>query len=177
MPKNLKSSLLDLKKELGGELLEDTFQVGDHQFTMRLLNEEETSWCYQYVNMGSVVSMGTSMRLPTLSMGIRAIDGISLLEYFSEDWEKLDKDERAALLEANPLSQKYFIAGHMMDFLGDCPPDMITKIWKQWETLVSRRADAQENLKNSSGEDSEKEESESSTESSQPGEAIATAVR
>jgi len=166
MSKNLKSLLTDLKKELGGDLLEDTFSVEDHQFTMRLLNEEENSWCYQYVNTGNVMAMGISLRMPTLAIGIRAIDGIPLMEYFSDDWNTLSVAEQRALTEANKYSRKYFVAGHMMDYLGDCPPEMITKLWAEWEKLTQRRTDAQEQVKNSSGEDSEKETSENTTESS-----------
>jgi len=169
MSKDPKRLLLDLKKELGGELLEDTFQVGEHTFTMRLLNEEETSWCYQYVNTGNVMAMGISLRMPTLAIGIRAIDGTPLMEYFSEDWNKLTEAERSALQEANRYSQKYFIAGHMLDYLGDCAPDMITKLWAEWEKLSKRRSDAQEQAKNSSGEVSEQETSENTTESSPSG--------
>jgi len=73
------------------------------------------------------------------------------------------------LLKAYEESQKVY-ATLVMDWLKQKPSEFVTELHECWQELQTRRYEAQEEVKNSLGEDSVKEESKSLTESSQPGE-------
>jgi len=173
-----KSLLIDLAKEADGKSLGDfcTLTKGgkDFKFEIRLPNEEETNWCFRYMNPANVVTVATSLKLPKLAISIRSINTISVDKFFMDEWEALPEFDRLEYEAKNKFAQKYFTAEHMMQFLGQRFPDFIQELWELYEVLDKRRQEAQDELGNSSGEDSEKEESENSTEPSQPGENSAT---
>lgn len=163
-PKNVKKLLEDIGKELDvtGNISE-TFMVLGHSWTISLLNEEESNWRMAHVVMSNQLSAVASFRLPTLSIGIRKIDDISIYEYFDEEWKRLSEDKRNELESMNTYSRKYFCAEHLMKFLADRYPEGIAELWEKYQTLEARRTEAIETLKKSSGESSEKETSEEST--------------
>lgn len=157
----LKKSLLDFQSEMKGKLLEDTFSVYDKTWTMKLLNDEEQTWAMSMVNTTNAISTGLSGRLSNLAIGIRAIDGKPVYEYFVEDWEALPKADRDALENMNRYALKYFVAEHLHSVLAPMPPEVITELWESWEKLAERRAEAQAMSKKSSGETSTPESNES----------------
>jgi len=161
MPNSLKQSLMDFQKEMKSQLLEDTFEVRGKRWTMRLLNEEETLWATSMMNTSTIVTSAVSAQLAHLAMGIREIDGSPIYEYFTEDWDKLEDRERAALLEMNRYALKYFVAEHMHSFLAEMPPEVTNDLWECWNKLLERREDAQAMAKKSSGETSQQASSES----------------
>ena len=168
---NPKMLLMDLAKELDGETLEHECIVHNRKWTMRLLNEEESNWRNGFVNMGTKLSAITSWRLPTLAIGIRAIDDVPVYQFFQEEWN-LGKDSRDALelVEGRGrFSQKYFTAEHLMEFLSGRFPEILEPLWVEWQKLEERREEAQASAKKSSGENSEEEEKPSGTESSPSG--------
>ena len=172
-----KSLLIDLAKEVDGKPLEDTFKVGKFQFRVWLPNEEEMNWCYRYINPANLVTVATSMKLPNLSISIRSINGLPVEDFFEDEWAAVPEGDRLELLSRNSFSRKYFTAEHLMQFLGQRPPEFVQDLWKQYEALAKKRTDLQGELKNSSGEASETEESESLTETSPLGEPLATAAK
>jgi len=163
--------LLDLAKELDGETLEETFTLFGHQWTISLLSEEESNWRNSFLNTGSTISTMSSWRLPTLAIGIRKIDGISVYQFFSKEWEATEEGRqvRSILEGKGRYSQKYFAAEHLMQFLADRFPDKIEELWLHWATLEKRREEAQDNVKKSSGEASDESTDESGTEPSPSG--------
>ena len=168
---NPKRVLDDLAKELDGSCLEDTFDWKGRKFRIRLLNEEESNWRNGFVNMGTNLSTLTSWRLPTLAMGIREVDGVPTFEFFRPLWEAEEKGrEVLKLIEGRGVfSMKYFAAEHLMQWLGQRPPEMVEALWKFWKILEDRREVAQGNVKKSSGADSEKDTKPSGTESTPSG--------
>ena len=169
MDKNPANLLMDLTKELQGLLIEDTFEVLGHKYTMRLLTEEETIWTYSFLNPKSTVSIAVASRLASLSIGLRAIDGIPIEECFTPIWEALSDPEQGEMLKEYKSSQMVY-AKLVMDWLGEQANEFMNKMHSSWQSLEKRREDSQDQVKNLSGEDLEKEENKSTTESSQLGE-------
>lgn len=170
-PINPRRVLNDLAAELDGETLESTFNFKGHEFTISLLNEEETNWRNGFVNTGTSLSTLSSWRLPTLAIGIRFIDGISVYDFFAEEWKETEEGRQVrTLLEGKGrFSRKYFVAEHLMEWLAERDPEVLEEMWEHWLELEKRREEAQESLKKSSGEASEEDTNESGTEASPSG--------
>lgn len=165
-PANL---LFDLQQELRGFLLEETFTIYNREYTMRLLSEEETIWTYGFLNPKNTVSIAVAARLANISIGLRAIEGIPVEEVFKSMWEGLDEEQQDALLKEHSEPQMVY-AQLVMDWLRKQPSSFMNELHGAWQGLEERREKSQSELKNSSGEDSEKAEKKSLTESSQSGE-------
>lgn len=168
---NPKMILMDLAKELDGETLEHSCMVHNHKWTMQLLNEEESNWRNGFVNMGTKLSAITSWRLPTLAIGIRAIDDIPVYQFFQDEWNAVAETRQALELmdERGKFSQKYFSAEYLMEFLSSRFPEALEPLWEEWQKLEGRREDAQSASKKSSGENSDEDKSASGTGSSLSG--------
>jgi hypothetical protein len=170
-PKNPKQLLLDIGKDLNiTEGISEIFDIFGRKWKMSLLNEEESNWRMAHVVTSSKLSAVTSFRLPTLAIGIREIEGVSVYDFFAEDWDKLTPDSRQELLSMNPYAKKYFCAEHLMQFLSDKYPEGIAELWEHWQQLEKRRNEAIAALKKSSGESSEKTAEPNTTEPSPTGE-------
>ncbi len=167
---DLSNILTDLAKELDGNELEDIFEAKGHKWKIRLLNDEETSWTYRYVNPSNVITVATSMKLPILSMAVREMDGHKIIDLVEHEWAKLTEEEMVVYNKMNNFNRKYFAAEHFMEFLSQRLPGVVIELWTKYEAIEARRKAAQETSKKSSGEDSEKTEKENSTESSPTGE-------
>jgi hypothetical protein len=176
---NPKQILLDLAKELDGDPLEHSCTVHGRKWTMRLLNEEESNWRNSFVNMGSTLSTASSWRLPTLSMGIRAINDVPVYLFFQDEWNSTAASREAlAIIEGKGrFSQKYFAAEHLMEYLSQRDPDVIKPLWKEWEILEARREEAQGNIKKSSGENSGEGTKDNGTEFSPSGDGSSAASK
>jgi len=168
---NPKMILMDLARELDGETLEHECVVHGHKWTMQALNEEESNWRNGFVNMGTRLSSITSWRLPTLAIGIRAVDDVPVYQFFQDEWSANAETRQAMELMdgRGQFSQKYFAAEHLMEFLSGRFPDALEPLWDEWQALEARREDAQAASKKSSGENSEEDEKPSGTESSPSG--------
>jgi len=165
-PANL---LIDLQNELNGFLLEDTVTVYNHKYTIRLLTEEETIWTYGFLNPKNAISIAVASRLASLAIGLRSIDGISVDEVFKPVWEKLEPEKQAEMLGEHK-EYSMVIAKLVMDWLRKQSNHFVNKLHEAWQALEERRLEAQEEVKNLSGGDSEKVENPNMTESSQHGE-------
>jgi hypothetical protein len=170
-PINPKRLLNDLAKELDGETMESTFLFKGHEFTISLLNEEETNWRNGFVNTGTSLSTLSSWRLPTLAIGIRYIDGVSVYEFFADQWNETEEGRQVrALIEGRGrFSRKYFVAEHMMEWLAERDTEVMEEMWDHWLELEKRREEAQESIKKSSGEASDTDTRENGTEASPSG--------
>jgi hypothetical protein len=148
---NPKQILLDLQKELSGELLEDTVDIRGRKITFRLLNEAETGWVYGFVNVGTMgqASMLLSARLAMLSIGIKAIDGVSIEDMFAETWDSFDDMRKSTLLTSNGGKKRFAIAYLFMETLAEYPPTYISDLQDAWKALEERRNTAQVEVKNS----------------------------
>jgi hypothetical protein len=165
--KSPKQILDDIGKELditGG--ISDVFNVLNHNWEMALLNEEESNWRMAHVVVSTKLSAVASFRLPTLAIGIRKIDGISIADFFEDDWQVLSEAARQEMLLSNPFTRKYFCAEHLMNFLSQRFPEGVAELWEKWQELEDRRKEAISSLKKSSGESSAEEKSQSTTEPS-----------
>jgi len=115
------------------------------------------------------VTIATTMRLPMIAIATRTIDGILIEDFLNHKWMELSSEDRIALDRANDFARKYFIAEHWMQFLSQRSPTLIKDFWTCYELLEARKQEVQDSIKKSLGEDSEKEEKQSTTESSPNG--------
>ena len=170
--KKLSGILLDLHKELQGDLLQDDFVIRGRKYTLRLLNEKETNWSFSFIKSNSTLSIATSVRLANLAVGIRAIDGVTVEDLFEDQWKSMSElDKNAELLKHE--TKQFAVAAMMLEFLStESHSSYVSELHEKWQELDSRRSDAQHEIKNSSGEDLEKAMKTSLTESSQDGEPL-----
>lgn len=150
---------MDLQSELSGQLLQEDFVVNDRTFTMRLLNEEEHAWTYSLISTNNHMSLAMSVRVANLAIGIRSINDMSIESQFEDAFNKLPEEEKVSLIDGKPI--KFAYAALFLRWLSEQPPVFVTELHNHWNSLEKRRADAQGDLKNSSGESSEKEEKQS----------------
>jgi len=163
--------LTDLAEELDGKELQDIFIKDQHKFLIRLLTEEELNWSIRFIDPSNVATATRTLRLPTLAMSIREIDGSSVEnKLFDQKWLDLDEDSRRSYESKNKYAKKYFAAEHLMEWLAERPPTFVQELEDFYNALSSRRDAAQVAAKNSSGEGSEKEENPNSTDPSPTGE-------
>jgi hypothetical protein len=168
----------DIAKEMESKCLTETFEVQGHSYEMKLLNGEETNWRNAHVMLnGKFTEEGmtsinlaalSAVKLPTLAIGIRKIDGVPVKEAFKEDWGDLDDKVKLNLLGDNKFAKKWFIAENFMQYLSSWIDDSLEELWGKWDELQKRRVEAAETLKKSSGEAST-ENIENSTEPSPSG--------
>lgn len=143
--------LLDLQKELSGELLEETFDLRGKKFTLRLLTESETGWVYSFVNVGSLGQAATLLgaRLAMLAVGLRAIDGYTVEELLEGVWDGMGEEKRRECLANNHHQKKFALASIFMEQLSEYPPAFISELQEKWQRLEARRNEAQGEIKNS----------------------------
>lgn len=141
--------LADLQKELCGETIEETFVIGNHKYTMRLLNEAETSWVYSHLEMGSNVGMAMSIRLPQLAAGIKAIDGVSKEDLLGGFFDSLHDTQKMLMLTGGNSKKAIFFNNKFMDIIAEWNPQVVQELYAKWLELEARRADVQVEIKNS----------------------------
>jgi hypothetical protein len=156
------SVLDDLEAELSVGFLEDTFEVRGVLWRMRTLCDHERNWANRYVQSTNLNVIVTSIRAPTLAIGIRAIgrvvDGERVLapveEFFQAQWAKtnqgLDANTQAILASDNPHLKQYFFAEQLFGWLTTKGPEFVYALWQQWETLEARRQEAEKAMGKSS---------------------------
>jgi len=157
--KNPRQILHDLATELQSQLLEDTFEVQGQQWTMRLLNEEEVSWCFSQTafNPGNVVAMGVEFKDPTLAIGIRKMNGVVVHQVFEEDWFSLEDEEREEIINRPGMTLEKFGASCLLRYIKELPSEFANELYAHWNSLEKRRKDAQDASKKSQGESGEQE--------------------
>jgi|LSQX01.2.fsa_nt_gb hypothetical protein len=156
--KKLHKILLDLQKEVAGDMLENTVEVNGKKFLMRLLTEAETAYSFSMVDATNNISIAMSTRLANLSVGIRSIDGVTIEEMFKPVYENLDDEEKEEFV-GDTFSTIYAKLFH--DWLKIQSPYFISELNDHWMELERRRIDAKAEVKNSLGEISEKAEKKS----------------
>ncbi len=164
-----KQIFTDISKEMEGRCLSDTFEVYGHMYEMKLLNGEESNWRNANIIMETKLAALSSIKLPTLAIGIRSMDGASVEEAFKDSWKKIEEDERAKLESNNPFAKKYFLAEHFMQLLSQWGDKALDELWEKWGELSERSEKARNNLKKQSGGSSEETKKENSTELSPSG--------
>ena len=183
-----KQILLDLNKELQGQLLSDTFVVEGTEYEMKLLGDAESAWTYGLVNSANTIVLTITARLANLSAGIRRIGGCEISEIFEddiieieakrkkiyEDFDKLKTEEVEELGKClkpyEGLSGRQLECKLLLDWLGEQPSSYVDSLFKKWTELVKRQEAMQESVKKSSQGNSENNTQTSSTEPSPNGE-------
>lgn len=163
--------LHDLQTELSGELLEGNFTIKGRDFYFKLPDEERSSWIFSKMKSGSEMSFAMSSRVATLAASIRSIDGASLENMFSPFFEdEFLPPQKEEILKDNFESMELVYCAMFLDYLKALPASFVTELHKALTELESRKVNAQEEIKNLSGEDSEKAMKTNMTESSPDGE-------
>lgn len=146
MTRKIHQTLLDLQKELCNTLLSDKVTVRNKVYEMRLLTEQENSYVFGLVRSNNTIELALSARLANLSVGIRSIDGVPISDLFEETYKALSPEEMAMFNEDN-INLIY--ARMFYDYLKELPPDFIGELAEHWNTLETRRQEAQKEIKNS----------------------------
>jgi hypothetical protein len=175
-PKRL---LMDLETQLAGSFLSETFEVQGFKFDMRTLDEGEFSWSMSKVSGDSIenaVALAMEVRLPTLAIGIRSINGNSIISMYEDEWKSIPQEmrDRYILRYLDEMEAKKFFSAEMfISWLSKQPPNFIKSLYNDcWLVLANREKESQGELKNSSGESSEMVEKSDSTELSRSGEQL-----
>ena len=167
--RKLQQLLKNSAKALDSGQVEKVFVVHGLKWKMRILNDAESNWANKYIIPGSILSITSSQKAPTLAIGIRAIGDIDTLdeelapirEFFKEEWETLTKD--SPIVRTHPDAEKHYMAEELFRFLSERGPKYVDELWDKWLQLEKEHDETTENLKNSSGE--EAKESKDSTDS------------
>jgi hypothetical protein len=144
-----KQLLADLQNELQGEVIEEVFEIGKHKYTMRLLNDAETSWVYSHLELGSEVGMAMSIRLPQLAAGIRAIDGVTKEELLEEAFQLLSDAQKTLISAGGEGRRLAFYNNKFLNIISKWSTEVNSELHSKWMELENRRSSAQVELKNS----------------------------
>jgi len=162
--------LSNLQKELAGDFLQENVKVRGRTYTMRLLTEKENGWTFRFFKAGNELSLAIAVRSAQLAIGIRAIDGVSLIDCTQSRLNALSIPERNDLSDRNDGNPDFVASELFMQFIMDLSPEYVGELHETWTKLQLKQQEAQEALKKSSGEDSETVEKKNSTEPSPDGE-------
>jgi len=152
-----------------------TFTAHGLKWTMMPLNDHEANWRNKYIIPGSLLSIQTSQKAPTLAIGIRAIGPVDadndkldpVEEFFKEDWDKL-KAQLRNVLETNDYARQFYLAEMLYEWLGTRPPEFVDELWSSWLKLTSEQTEAENRLGESSREKELTPTGQSSQEDSMP---------
>lgn len=148
--------LADLASEVDQGFIEDTYEVGGHQYTMRLLSDGENNWKNRYIDI--ITSSGallSQQKAPTLAVAIRAIDGKSVDEIFPDpaapaaDATQEDKDYHERWKGLSSEARQFERAKMLLNYLSKRPDDFISMLWEKYQELKGRREEVMQNLKKS----------------------------
>jgi len=157
------SVLDDLAAELDSGFLEETFLVRGVNWTMRLLCDHERTWAAGYIRNQNVSSIVSSMKAPTLAIGIRSINGLTVEDFFKAKWSEANKDlseaEKAMIAATNPYVRQYWFAEQLYVWLAARPTAFVSELFDKWNTLEKRREAAEEAMGKSSTQDGTSTES------------------
>jgi hypothetical protein len=174
----LQKLLEDSTKSVDEGRIERTYTAHGLKWTFKPLCDHESNWRNKYVVAGSLVSLNSSMKTPTLAIGIRAIgpadkdqDGNEqkpepVLEFFRETWDDLESKAKD-LLENNAYAQQYFLAEQMFEFLSQRGTEYTDVLWDKWNDMLEEQEEAKKQIKNSSREKAEKAKEQKTQETSQ----------
>ena len=144
---DLKQIFGDLNAEFHGQILEETFQIGNVSFKMRLLNSSERTWAYSFIT-GATSGIGTALQVqnPILAIGIREINGKSVFSFFEKEFKDLDENTQKDILDAKDGTQ-YFGASMLHDFLAEETPEIVDELSAKWRELEERKKKASDSIK------------------------------
>ena len=144
---NLKQLFSDVNKGLNGQILEDTFQVGEMTVKMRLVNANERAWAYSYIT-GSSSGVGTALQvqIPLLAIGIREINGHSMFSFFEEEFKELEDKVQKVFIEAKNGLQ-FYCAELLYEMLCEQPPEIVDELSARWRELENRKKKAEDAVK------------------------------
>jgi hypothetical protein len=161
--KKLQKLLSDCVESVDSGRIERVYEAHGLKWSMKPLNDHESNWRNKYVIPGSLLSLTTSQKAPTLAIGVRAI-GIAgedppepVSEFFQDKWDTL-AGRAKELLESNPYAKQYFMAETLLEWLSSRGPDFIDKLWDKWNMLMNDQEETDKQL----GESSREKESNSS---------------
>ena len=146
--------LEDLASEIDEGFIEDTFEVGKHFYTMRLLTDGETNWKNRFIDaMSSALSMLSQRKAPTLAIAIRKIDHVSVEEIFkpekpADDAEESDKKAYDEWNKLSKVERQFRIAESLFNYLSERPAEFTTALYNKYSELEKRREEVIKNLKN-----------------------------
>jgi hypothetical protein len=124
---------------------------------MRLLQDHERNWANGFIRNTSLNAMLTSIRAPTLAIGIREIDGVPVPVFFQQQWEaesaELETLARQMLESSNPYVKQYWFAERLFQWLSLRPPKFVEELWAKWTELEGRRDKAEDGMGKSSRPD------------------------
>jgi hypothetical protein len=125
-----------------GEYVKE-FKVGNHSYTLRLLNAEDEIWRDRHVPVGANIAVLTARKLATLAVALVAIDGEKIESIFGENESSREGIEKSVMNEMFGISDKrYEIAELVYKFLGELPGEVISVLYDKYVEMENERVTA-----------------------------------
>lgn len=148
--------LADLESEVDRGFIEETVEHSGHKYTLRTLNDGESNWKNQFVDiMGSAANMLSSQKAPTLAISVRAVDGVSVTDMFRPDKpegeeNKEDREWREYLSweTMRPFERQIFCAKKLLEWFYLRPNEYTSGLFEHYQKLEERRREVITNIKN-----------------------------
>ena len=154
MKNNLPQLLMDLASEVDQGFLEDTFEVQNHKYRLRLLSDGEANWRNRYIDgLSSALAIMSQRKVANLAVAIRAIDGQDVVAMFTPsvpaaDAPELEKQDFKIWSENTALERQFSVAKKLYDFLAQRPNEFTTELYAKLVELEDRRKEVIKNVKN-----------------------------
>jgi hypothetical protein len=116
--------------------LEENIEFRGTVYRMRSLNDEEYSWRDQFVNAGSLMSIFSVQRAPTLAVATVAIDGVPVeqLPGMLDTPEALLKDQMGG------ADRKYIAAFNLRKLYSSMPRDFVEGLYDLYFSKIEKPA-------------------------------------
>jgi hypothetical protein len=140
--------LLDLATKIQAGFLQDTFVVEGKRWTLKTLNEEESTWRDLRTDMTTALALTTSRRAPTLAIATVAVDSKSTVDLFSGAWNDLDKDLRGLIeMQHDGEGRRFWAAEQLLDYLRRLTPSFLNQLQTVYTALIERQTNADAAIK------------------------------
>lgn len=130
--------LAQVSAAVNGETPRDTVKIGKFEFTLEAPSAEAEEWANTQAKGENMTSALLSMRAPSVSIALRAIDGVPVEQLF-EPGEDMDKDVKAALMRDARALRRWTWNAVYEWLLEECNPAVVDALYKTYGTLAQKQ--------------------------------------
>lgn len=137
-----------LKEFWTGELIKEVI-VGNHSFSLKMLNHEEEVWRDKFLTLKPSMSFVTEKKAPTLAVAIVAVDGEDVENLVSvedmnegggdvlevlkmlmgEEWGKVSDEKK----------RRFYVAYKMLEFVRELPNVVVDKLFEEYMKFYNEK--------------------------------------
>lgn len=133
----------DILERLQDEFMTGVYQeeikVGNHTFTLKVLNAEEEAWANSFMNVEVKLGDVAILKLATLAISTVAIDGVNIKEIFAVD--VVDGENRKVFND-----EKFKIAEVVLEFYKELPLDIVNYLYDKYSEMLRKRGEHVKNF-------------------------------